>query len=47
MKEMHNKQMCILDIQEKKAKLELYLIEKEILKKGYELPDWHNPSLNV
>ncbi|PSN31323.1 hypothetical protein C0J52_26624 [Blattella germanica] len=28
MKEMHNKQMCILDIQEKKSKLELYLLEK-------------------
>ncbi|PSN35812.1 hypothetical protein C0J52_22148 [Blattella germanica] len=47
MKEMHNKQMCTLDIQEKKAKLELYLLEKEILNKGYELPDWYNPSLNL
>ncbi|PSN48281.1 hypothetical protein C0J52_03062 [Blattella germanica] len=47
LKEMNNKQMCILDIQEKKAKVELYLLEKEILKKGYELPDWYNPSLNL
>ncbi|PSN43753.1 hypothetical protein C0J52_06408 [Blattella germanica] len=41
LKEMHEKQMHILDIQEKKVKLQLYLLEQEILKKGFELPEWH------
>ncbi|KAJ4440380.1 hypothetical protein ANN_08521 [Periplaneta americana] len=41
MREIHAKQLCVLDLQERKALLEICLIEKDILKKGYELLEWH------
>lgn len=44
MREIHAKQLRVLELQERKALLEIYLVEKEILKKGYELPEWHTQN---
>ncbi|XP_069685851.1 uncharacterized protein [Periplaneta americana] len=44
MREIHAKQLRVLELQERKALLEIYLVEKEIIKKGYELPEWHTQN---
>ncbi|KAJ4430457.1 hypothetical protein ANN_22673 [Periplaneta americana] len=44
MREIHAKQLQVLELQERKALSEIYLVEKEILKKGYELSEWHTQN---
>ncbi|XP_067011227.1 uncharacterized protein [Anabrus simplex] len=46
MQEIHKKQLRVLELQERKALLDIYLIEQEIKRKGYNLPEWHNNSVN-